>query len=101
MGSLEEALKLVHSSASLEHTPYSGLSLVLGVEFAFTRNSDLCLAFLRRCVDYQDFVAALYSTWPTSTRVVASHDLCERAMRPSFETSPSAENADSVQGLSL
>jgi len=104
MGSLEETLKLIHSSASLEHTSYLGLSLVLSVEFAFTRNSNLCLAFLRRCVDYQDFVAALYNspnTCPTSSRVVASRDLCERAMRPLFETtSTSAENGDGVEGLS-
>lgn len=102
MGSLEEALKLIHSSASLEYTSYSGLSLVLRVQFAFTRNSDLCLAFLRRCVDYQDFLAALYNspnTWHAPCRVVAPHDLCGRAMRPAFETtSGSTENADGVEG---
>ena len=105
MGSLEEALKLIRSSASLEHTSYSGLPLLLRVEIAFTRNSNLCLAFLRRCADYQDFVAAFNNppiTWPTSSRVVTPHSLCERAMRPPFEiTSNSAENADGVEGQSL
>jgi len=104
MGSLEEALKLIRSSASLEHTSYSGLSLVLRVEVAFARNSDLCLAFLRRCASYRDLVAVFYNhpiTWPISSRVGASHDLCERAMRPPFETSNSAENADGIEGLSL
>jgi hypothetical protein len=101
MGKLEEALNLVRSSASLEYTSHLGLSLVLKVEFAFTRNSKLCLAFLRRCSDYRDFVVAP-ATSPTSSRVVASHDLCERAMRPPFETtSAAAENADDVKGLSL
>ena len=105
MGSLEENLKLIRSSASLEHISYSGLSLVLRVEIAFARNNDLCLAFLRRCANYRDFVGVFYNppiTLATSSRVVASHDLCERAMRPPFETtSVSAENADGVEGLSL
>jgi hypothetical protein len=105
MGSLEEALKLVRFSASLEHTSYLGLPLVLSVEIAFAKNSSLCLAFLQRCADYRDFVAAFYDspiTWPTSSRVGAPHGLCERAMRPPFEaTSHLAENPDSVEGLSL
>jgi len=105
MGSLDEALKLIHSSASLEHTSHSGLPLVLSVEIAFARDRNLCLAFLRRCADYRDFVAAFYNppiTWPTSSRVGSSHGLCERAMRPPFETTRnSAENADDIEGLSL
>ena len=105
MGSLEDTLKLIRSSASLEYTLSSDLSLLLRVEIAFTRNSSLCLAFLRRCADYQGFMAALCSppiTWPTSSRVGTSHSLCERAMRPPFETTGNpAENADGVEGLSL
>ena len=105
MGSLEDTLKLIRSSASLECTSYSNLSLLLRVEIAFTRNGSLCIAFLRRCADYQDFVAALCGppiTWCTSSRLGTSHNLCERAMRPPFETTGnSAENADGVEGLSL
>ena len=109
MGSLEDTLKLIRSSASLEYSSYSeqrqGLSLLLRVEIAFTRNSSLCLAFLRRCADYQDLVAALCDppiTWCTSSRVGTSYSLCERAMRPPFETTGnSAENAGGVEGLSL
>ena len=105
MGSLEDTLKLIRSSASFEYTSFSDLSLLLRVDIAFTRNSSLCLNFLRHCADYQDFVVALCSppiTWPTSPRVRTSHSLCERAMRPPFETtSNSAENADGVEGLSL
>ncbi len=101
MGSLEENLKLIRSSASLAHISYSGLSLVLRVEVAFARNSDLCLTFLRRCVNYRDFVAAFYNPPITLATSPPSHDLCERAMRPPFETtSVSAENVDGVEGLS-
>jgi hypothetical protein len=102
MRSLEETLKLIRTSASFEYKEHSGLSFVLKAQFAFATNRDLCLGFLQRCFDYGNFATRLYSqTWPTSSRVGASHDLRERSMIPPFETtSAAAENAADVKGLS-
>jgi len=103
MGLLEKGLNLVRSSATLEHVSYSGFPLVLKVSLAFTRNSDLCLQFLRRCANYRETVVAFYAPSiisPASSRVVESLDLRERAMEPQFETtSVSAESTTRVKGL--
>jgi hypothetical protein len=72
---------------------------------ALRGNRDACLSFLRHCADYGEKVIGcrLSSTaFPTPFRVMASHDLRERTMRPLSETTNvSVENAASVQGLSL
>lgn len=84
MGSLEKGLNLMRSSATLEHVSYSGFPLVLKVSLAFTRNSDLCLQFVRHCADYMETVVAFDATpivSPASSRMVESLDLRERALR--------------------
>ena len=102
MGLLEKGLSLMRSSATLEHVSYSGYSLVLKASLAFTKNSDLCLQFLRRCADYKETVAAFYAPpiiSPASSHV-ESLDLRDRAMQPQFETtSVSAESTTRVKGL--
>ncbi len=101
MGSLQERLKRIRSSASLERNSYSGLPLILQASLAFSRNRELWLCFLRRCVDYGEVMTCTpLVACPTSTRVGALHDLRDRAMRPRFETtSVSAESGALTQGL--
>ena len=101
MGSLQEGLERIRSSASLEHKSYSGLPLILQAGLAFSRSRELWLRFLRRCVDYGEIVTCTpLVACPTSTRVGALHDLRDRAMRPRFETtSVSAESGALTQGL--
>jgi hypothetical protein len=103
MNLLEEGLKLMRSSATLEYVSYSGFSLVLKVGLATTRNRELCLQFLQRCADYRETMVAFYTSltvWPAPSREVESPDLQERAMRPQFETSVSAASTTRVKGLS-
>jgi hypothetical protein len=103
MGSLTPGLLRILSSKSLK---YSGLSRS-SIEPAYkavAANSDLCLSFLQHCVGYGEKVIA----WclpsvasPTSSRVMAQHDLQKRTkMLLSEITRISADNAGSVQGLS-
>ena len=103
MDLLEKGLNLVRSSATLEHVSYSGFPLVLKAILSFTRNSDLCVQFLRHCADYTETVVAFYAppiTSPASSRVAESLDLRERAMQPQFETTSfSAESTTRVKGL--
>lgn len=100
IGSLEEALDRISSSASLQ---YSQLS-IQQVYVAFVGNRELCLSFLWHCVDYGEkmFTWHLTSiTSPTSSCVGALHDLREWTTElRSKVTGVSAENVASVQGLS-
>ena len=71
---------------------------------AFAANSELCLSFLWRCVDYKERVIGYRPPsipLPPHSRVMASYDLREWYMRFQPEmTGISAENAGSVQGQS-
>jgi hypothetical protein len=102
-GSFGEALERISSCLSLQYLPLSRTSFQR-VYVAFAANSDLCLSFLRHCVDYGEKV----STWclsinasPTSCRVGARHDLRERAARGLSEaTGISTEDVARVKGPS-
>jgi hypothetical protein len=106
MGLLEQKLKLIRSSATLEHASFSGFSRLLKVGLAFTRNREQYLRFLRRCADYGEIVTAfcappITGTWPASSHMMESLDLRDRAMRPQFGTTgTSAESAIRIKGLS-
>jgi hypothetical protein len=106
MSLFEQKLKLIRSSATSIHVSFSGFSLVLKISLAFTRNRDQCLRFLRCCADYGEIVAAFCTpptVWPTvtSSHVMESPNLRDRAMRPQFEaTSVFAESATRIKGLS-
>ncbi|KAI0293250.1 hypothetical protein BC826DRAFT_391213 [Russula brevipes] len=79
---LEEALRRVRDSASMEFS-YASLAPVLQVNLGLTQNSELCLAFLRRCVDFGEVVvvsSAAFIAYPTFSRVEASSNLRGRAM---------------------
>jgi hypothetical protein len=81
----------------------SGPSSIQGVYVAFAANKDLCLSFLRHCVDYGEkvfaFVPSIAS--PTSSCVDDPHMLRERTMKLRSEmTCVSVENAAGLQGLS-
>jgi len=105
MGLLCEALKRIRLSSSLEHVSYLGLSLVLQVELAFSRDCDQCLSFLRCCVEYGKIVTAFGtfpSSLPTSSYLGTSQDLCQCVLGLQFETTVvSAKSVIIVQGLSL
>jgi hypothetical protein len=106
VGALGEALERVCSSASWQHLPLSspGRSFFQRVYVTFAGNSDLCLSFLRLCVDYGEKVFTWYPssiTLPTSSREGVTHDLREQTTKLLSEaTSVPSENAPSVQGLS-
>jgi len=101
IGSLEEALELVASTDSLRYAQL-GRTSFQRVYVGFAGNRDLCLSFLRDCVDYGEkvFSWCIFSIGsPTSSRVGSPHDLQERTMRLRSEmTGVSVENATSVQG---
>jgi hypothetical protein len=104
MGSLEDALERMSSSASLRYSQL-GRSSFQRLYIAFAGNSDICLSFLRRCVDYGESVLAwrLVSIGsPTSSRVGASgsHDLPERTTELRSEvTGVSAKGLEGLEGL--
>jgi hypothetical protein len=101
MGLLTSALERLSSSNSLKYSQ-SGRSSIQRVYVAFAANSDLCLSFLRQCVDYGEKVVSWRLPSIASLHVVASNDLRERTMRLRSEMrNASGENATSVQGLSL
>ncbi|KAN0113637.1 hypothetical protein V8E52_007563 [Russula decolorans] len=101
MSSVTSALERVPSTNSLKYLS-SCQSSIQRVYLALRGNRDACLSFLRHCADYGEKVIGcrLSSTaFPTPFRVMASHDLRERTMRPLSETTNvSVENAASVQG---
>lgn len=101
MGSLTLALERLLSSYSLKCLP-SCQSFIQRVYVAFAANSDLCLSFLQRCVDYgEKVIGCRLPSVPLCTpfRVMASDDRWERTVRLQSEmTGISAENAASAQG---
>ena len=103
MSSVTSALERLPSTNSLKYLS-SCQSSIQRVYLALRGNRDACLSFLRRCADYGDEVVSCYrssTALPTPFRVMASHDLRERTMRPLSETTDiSVENVTSVQGLS-
>jgi hypothetical protein len=103
MGSLTSALERLLSSYSLKRLP-SCRSFIQRVYVAFAANSDLCLSFLRRCVDYGEKVIGCRLPsipLPAPFGVMATYDLRERTVGFQSEmTGISAENAASVQGRS-
>ena len=103
MSSVTSALERLPSTNSLKYLP-SCQSSIQQVYLALRGNRDLCLSFLRRCADYGEKVIGCRLSCTAMSipfRVMASHDLRERAMRLLSETTDvSAENAASVQGLS-
>src|SRR6266446_2792594 len=103
MDSLTSALGRLYSSNSLKYLqPIQ--SSIQRVYVTFAANSDLCLSFIQRCIGYGEEVIG----WrlpsiplPMPLRVIASHELWERALRLQSEmTGGSVEIAASVQGLS-
>jgi hypothetical protein len=103
MGSLTSALDCLLSSYSLECL-LSYQPSIQRVYVAFEANSDLCLSFLRRCVDYEEKVIGCRFPsipLPAPFRAMASYDLRDRTVRFQSEmTGISAENVASVQGQS-
>jgi len=101
MGSLTSALDRLVSSNSLKYLQ-SGRSFMQRVYVGFLANSDVCLSFLRQCVDYGEKVFALCLpsiASPTSHTYYGVRDFWERTMRLRSEiTSVPMENAASVQG---
>lgn len=97
MGSLTSALDRLLSSYSLKYLPSCQPS-IQQVYVAFMANSDLCLLFLQRCVDYGEKVIGcrLHSIpLPASFRVMTSYDPRERTVRFQSEmTGIFAENAE-------
>jgi hypothetical protein len=71
---------------------------------AFAANSDLCLSFLQRCVDYGEKAIDCHLPsipLPAPFRVMASYDLRERTVRFHPQMAGiSVENAANIQGES-
>ncbi len=103
MSSVTSALERLPSTNSLKYLS-SCQSSIQRVYLALRGNRDLCLSFLRRCADYGEMVIGwciTFTALPASFRMMASHDLRERIMRLTSETTDvSVENVASVQGLS-
>ncbi|KAH9961539.1 hypothetical protein BC827DRAFT_1267541 [Russula dissimulans] len=103
LGKLEETLQRVRESASVTFSLMS-LGPVLQAKLGLTQNSELCLSFLRRCVDFGEIVAGLSGasiTYPAFSRLRASNDLQERVMNLMAEPEVvdlSAENDGRSQG---
>jgi hypothetical protein len=83
---------------------YTSLVPVLQVSLGLTQNSELCLAFLRRCVDLGELVVAspaAFVAYPTFSRVKASNNLQGRATALRTEAvDVLAENTGYHPGLS-
>jgi hypothetical protein len=81
------------------------LAPVLQVNLGLTQNSELSLAFLRRCVDFGEVVvapSAAFVAYPTFSRVKASNNLQGRAMALRTEAvDVLAENTAYHPGLSV
>ncbi len=83
MDSFTPALEHLTVSNSLKYS-HLGTPSIERAYAAFAANSDLCLSFLRRCVDYGEKVIG----WglssiplPAPFRVMASHELWERPVK--------------------
>ncbi|KAH9961522.1 hypothetical protein BC827DRAFT_323669 [Russula dissimulans] len=101
LGKLEETLQRVRESASVTFS-LMNLGPVLQVKLGLTQNSELCLSFFRRCVDFGEIVAGLSAAsiaYPAFSRLRASNDLQERVMTlMAEEVDLSAENDGCSQG---
>jgi hypothetical protein len=102
-GSFGETLEHISSSASLRYSPLSRPSFQR-VYVGFAANSDLCLSFLRRCIDYGEKVFMSRHSFNApyiSSQVGLPHDVRERTARVLSEaTGISMANVASVKGLS-
>lgn len=103
LSTLEKALHNVRESASVESS-HTRIALILQVNLGFTQNSEMCLAFFRRCVDFGEVIAASSVTFvahPSFSRARASNDLQERVMALGTEAADvPAENATQSQSMS-
>ena len=94
---------MVRESASVESS-HTVLALILRVNLGFTQNSEMCLAFFRRCVNFGEVIDASSITFvahPTFSRARASDDLQERVTALGTEAAYiPAENATQSQGMS-
>jgi hypothetical protein len=86
---------------------HMNFGLVLGVDLELTRNSESCLAFFRRCVNFEDMVVAsssVFIAYPAFSRVKASNDLRDRVMAlrtEDLEVDASVEAVTQSRGPSL
>jgi len=101
-GLLNEVLKRIRSSASLEHVSHLGTSLALRLELAYAENRDSCLGFLQRCVQYVEIMTCpSHIGGPVSSHAESLDTLRECGMKSRFETTDiSAESAVRARGLS-
>jgi len=82
LGKLEETIQRLRDSASVASSLIS-LGPVLQVKLGLTQNSELCLSFFRRCVDFGEIIVALSTAsiaYPSFSPLRASTDLQERVM---------------------
>jgi len=103
LGTLGKALNKVRESASVESS-HIGVALILQVSLGLTQNSEMYLAFFRRCVNFGEVIAASSITFvarPSFSRARASNDLQERVMALGIEAADvPTENAAQSQGMS-
>jgi hypothetical protein len=103
IGSLEEALERMASSASLRFSRL-GRPLFQRVYVAFAANSGLCLSFLQHCTDYGErmFAWCHFSVALLASPVGVPSNLRERitGLRSEVTDVYYTENAASAQGLS-
>ena len=98
MGSLENALERMFSSASLQYSQL-GRSSFQRVYIAFAGNSDLCLSFLRHCVDYGEKVFSWRLASISSPTSDVPHDPPERiTVRRPEVTGESSKSLEGVGG---
>lgn len=103
LGKLEKSLQKIRESASVEFSRKS-LARVLQVNLGSAQNSERCLNFFRRCVDFGEILVASstsFTPYHTFPRVRASSDLQGRIGSLGAEAAdPLAEDATRFQGLS-
>ncbi|KAI0293002.1 hypothetical protein B0F90DRAFT_1920145 [Multifurca ochricompacta] len=105
IGLLEESLECVRMSASVEFSKTS-MPLILEVNMRFSMNSESCLGFLRRCVDFGKLIAVSCGSFSNDNdcrfaRVRGSDDVREGITGLKSETGGEdrSENAEgNVQG---
>ena len=101
MGSLDDALERMSSTASL-HYSQSGRSSFQRVYVAFAGNSDICHSFLRRCAEYGECVLAWRLVSIGSPRIGASgsHDPRKRTTGPRSEVAGvSVKGLETLEGV--
>jgi len=103
LGKLDETLQKVRESASVAFS-LMGLAPVFQVKLGLAQNSELCLSFFRRCVDFGQIIgasstASMTYPYPTFSRLTASSDLQERILTLMTESVEfSVENDDYSSG---